>query len=371
MLSSRVRAQALIQTRQSVRRLTVSATDGSGKISSLAVKVHAGSRYATKDGVSHLLSRFNFQNTSSKSALRLVRESELLGGKFESTVDREFITLKATFLKEDLPYYVSALGDVIYKTSFKAHELSEVVLPAAKHDLAVSQTCPITQSEELLYSTVFRKDLGNPVLYDGVEKVTVEDVKAYADKVYNKENITIVGKGVNEGDLKRFVNDSLFSSLPQGTPLVKSAKPETYNGEARLRSVGESVASIAVGVAPEQFAQYELLARYLTSPLSELAPLVSKAKLDKYTNHGLFSLYVKGPDASVVASNIKKVVSELKAGKDISKAKDIAAAQLAVESEASFAPVEIKFDNVKDFKLGKFSYVAVGDVSQLPFADEL
>lgn len=350
---------------QAARKFTVSAKDGSGKISTLSVKVHGGSRYATKEGVAHLLSRFNFHNTGNKSALRLVRESELLGGKFVSTVDREYITLKATFLKEDLPYFVNALGNVLYKTSFRPYELPESVLPAAKYDLAVAQSNPINKAEEVLYNTVFRKDLGNAIFYDGADKVTLEDIKAYADKVYTKENIEIIGEGVNEADLKRFVNDSLIASLPSGTKLSTQAQPKFYSGEARVRSAGESVAAIAIPVTKEEFATYEVLSKYLTSALFELSPLVDSAKLDKYENAGLFTLFVKDSDAAVVSSNIKKIVSELKTERDLSVAKEYTSLQLALEN------VELDVSSVKKFKLGKFSYAAVGNINQLPFADEL
>ncbi|KAM3165253.1 Cytochrome b-c1 complex subunit 2, mitochondrial [Lachancea thermotolerans] len=369
MIGSRTR---MAGARQLARHYHISAKDSASKVSTLAVRVHAGARYAPKEGLAHLLSRFNFHNTGNKSALRLVRESELLGGRFESTVDREYITLKATFLKEDLPYYVSALGDVVYKTSYRPHELPESVLPAAHHDLAVAQACPVKSAENLLYSTVFRSDLGNAVLYDAVQKVSLDDIKAYADKVYTRDNIEIAGQGVNESDLKRFVNDSLFASLPQGTSLAKEATPKTFVGETRLRSAeGDSVAAIAVPVAKADFATYQVLATYLTSALSDLSPLVTKAKLDQYSNAGLFSLYVKGSDAAVVSENIKKVVAALKAGKDISAAKGAAALQLALHNETAAFPVQLSLDNVKDFKLGKFSYAAVGDVAKLPFADEL
>ncbi|EGA56338.1 Qcr2p [Saccharomyces cerevisiae FostersB] len=187
----------------SVRRLTVSARDAPTKISTLAVKVHGGSRYATKDGVAHLLNRFNFQNTNTRSALKLVRESELLGGTFKSTLDREYITLKATFLKDDLPYYVNALADVLYKTAFKPHELTESVLPAARYDYAVAEQCPVKSAEDQLYAITFRKGLGNPLLYDGVERVSLQDIKDFADKVYTKENLEVSGENVVEADLKR------------------------------------------------------------------------------------------------------------------------------------------------------------------------
>lgn len=360
MLSSRLQF-----AQQTARKFSISAKDGSGKLSTLAVKVHGGSRYADKEGIAHLLSRFNFHNTGNKSALRLVRESELLGGKFESSVDREYITLKATFLKEDLPYFVNALGNVLYKTSFRPHELPESVLPAAKYDISVSETNPINKAEDLLYNVSFRKDLGNTVLYRGVEKVTLDDIKAYANKVYTKENIEIVGQGVNEADLKRFVNDSLIGSLPTGSKLAAQAQPKFFSGEARLSAPGASVAAIAVPVTKEQFATYEVLAKYLTSALSELSPLIDSAKLDKYANAGLFSLYVKGEDASVVAENIKKVVDTLKKDVDISAAKEYTALQLSLENAS------IDVSNVKNVKLDKFSYAAVGNVAKLPFADEL
>ena len=369
MLSRSVRLQF---AKQAIRRYTVTATDNSDKISSLAIKVHAGSRYATKDGIAHLLSRYNFQNTNGKSALRLVRESELLGGQFESKVDREYITLSANFLKEDLPYFVNALSNVLYKTSFRPHELTESVLPAAQHDLSVSNLSPLQKAEDLLYEVSFRSGLGNPVLYDGVEKITLDDIKEYSNKVYTKENIEIIGTGVNEADLKRFINDSLLNTLPSGSSLVSKTPTKSYSGETRLRSEGESVAAIAIPVNIENFGEYEVLARYLTSDLTDLSVVIDSAKLDKYADTGLFSLYVKGADASVVASNIKKVVSELKQGKDISVAKEATSLLLALKNKNSLELVkDIKLDAVKNFKLSKFSYVAIGDVSKLPYLDEL
>lgn len=212
----------------SVRRLTVSARDAPTKISTLAVKVHGGSRYATKDGVAHLLNRFNFQNTNTRSALKLVRESELLGGTFKSTLDREYITLKATFLKDDLPYYVNALADVLYKTAFKPHELTESVLPAARYDYAVAEQCPVKSAEDQLYAITFRKGLGNPLLYDGVERVSLQDIKDFADKVYTKENLEVSGENVVEADLKRFVDESLLSTLPAGKSLVSKSEPKFF-----------------------------------------------------------------------------------------------------------------------------------------------
>jgi ubiquinol-cytochrome c reductase core subunit 2 len=369
MLSRRLAQSLPSSSRGYATKVTAIASEG--KVSTLTVKVNAGSRYATKDGVSHLLSRFNFQNTRSRSALRLARESELLGGEFSSTVDRDAIYLSANFLKEGLPYYVNAIADVLYKTSFRPHELPEVVLPAASYDLATALASPYYKADELLHSASFRSGLGNPLYYDGVEKVTLDDIKAFSDKVYVKENIEIFAKGVDGKALDGFVKDSALYQLPAGSSLAASAAPKFYEGvETRQRATGESVAAIAVPVKPEQFATFEVLASYLTSPLTELSQSVSKATLNRYSQAGLFTLFVKG-DAASVSANIKKVVSALKGGLDLSSATGYASVKLALANESAIAPVELDLAKVKDFKLAKFNYVALGDVSQLPYADEL
>lgn len=78
---------------------------------------------------------------------------------------------------------------------------------------------------------------------------------------------------------------------------------------------------------------------------------------------------MKNGDATVVSENIKKVVGELKKSQDISKATELAKLKLGTETSS---PVDIKFDGVKDFKLDdKFNFAAVGDVSKLPFRDQL
>jgi len=350
----------------------IQATDfEAGKVSSLTVKVNAGSRYAPKDGLSHLLSRFNFQNTKSKSALRLTRESELLGGEFSSKVDRDAIYLTANFLKENLPYFVNALGDVLYKTSFRPHEFPEIVLPAAKYDLQSAIANPIFRASELLHSITYRGDLGKPLFYDGVEKITLDDIKSYADQVYVKENIEIYGKGINQKDLDSFVKESSLFTLPEGTSLLPSKAPKTYEGvESRLRSTGASVAAIAIPVKSSDFATYEVLTQYLSSPLSELSQIISEVKFNKYAQSGLFTLAVKG-DSTTVSSNIKKIVSSLKKSTNISIANQLTAAQLALSNDSALVPLSLDVSKVKDFKLGKFNYVAVGDVNNLPYADEL
>ena len=58
------------------------------------------------------------QSTEKRSALRITRESELLGGQLMSYHTREHVVVGAKFLKEDLPYFVELLPEVLYKSKF-------------------------------------------------------------------------------------------------------------------------------------------------------------------------------------------------------------------------------------------------------------
>ena len=58
------------------------------------------------------------QNTQRRSALRITRESELLGGQLNSYHTREVLVLEASFLRDDLPYFAELLGEVVTKNKY-------------------------------------------------------------------------------------------------------------------------------------------------------------------------------------------------------------------------------------------------------------
>lgn len=345
----------------------VSAVDSSdSKISSLTFKINAGSRYSTKDGISHLLSRFNFLSTKARSALRLQREAELLGGSFKSSVSRDYITLNANFLKEDLPFFVNAFSDVLTAPSFKDYNLPEIVLPAAQYDLSVASACPFFKSIEESFAISFRNDLGKPLYYDGVAPISLEEIEEFSKKVYTQNNIEISGQGINEADLTKFVTHSSFSSLPEGSSLLASAAPKTFVGvESRIRSTGSSVLTLSIPVLSKDFATYQVLSTYLSSSLFASSESISNVSFDKFNNAGLFTLSVAGSNAASISSAFKSIVKTLKSGVELSSAVPLTKTSLALASES------LDVAAVKNFKLGKFNYVAVGNVSELPFADEL
>lgn len=61
---------------------------------------------------------YRFKSTTKRSALRIQREAELLGGELSAYHSRESLVLQAKFLREDLPYFAEVLAEVICKTKF-------------------------------------------------------------------------------------------------------------------------------------------------------------------------------------------------------------------------------------------------------------
>lgn len=58
------------------------------------------------------------QNTWKRSALRITRETELLGGDYSSYHSRENLVIGAKFLRDDLPYFAELIGETISQTKF-------------------------------------------------------------------------------------------------------------------------------------------------------------------------------------------------------------------------------------------------------------
>jgi ubiquinol-cytochrome c reductase core subunit 2 len=62
------------------------------------------------------------KNTQRRSALRITRESELLGGQLTASHTREAVVLQASFLREDLPYFAELLAEVVSSTKYTSKD---------------------------------------------------------------------------------------------------------------------------------------------------------------------------------------------------------------------------------------------------------
>ncbi|KAK6460392.1 ubiquinol-cytochrome-c reductase complex core protein 2 mitochondrial precursor [Scheffersomyces coipomensis] len=361
-------AQAVVKT---------TAKDTSGNLTNLTVVVNNAGAKVGKSGIAHLLSKFNFLNTGAKSALRFTRESELLGAQFSSNVTRDALVLNTSFLKADLPYFVEALGNVLVNTSFRPHELVENVYPTAKADYETAIKSNSYVGLEELHELSFRKGLGNGLLYDGSNKITLDEIKQFAQQAYTKSNVSVFGAGAVEEDLVKFINESPFAELPTGET-IKSSVSIFKGKESRIKTYGESAVLVGIPIKPTEFGKFEVLSSAIGSsvlssdisaPLFNLPGVDASSTVLKYQDAGLFVITIKGASSADVSAAVKQVKKIVESA-DLKSATKKAELSIALQSTFE-APLSLKVDATTPIKLVEFNYVAVGEVDALPYADEL
>lgn len=384
--------------------VSVTARDDQRPVSQLSLVVKAGSRYQPAPGVARVLEKFAYRNTEERSALRLVRETELLGGQLSTQLNRENLVLTAKFLREDLPYFVKALGDVAKSTVFRPHELVEDVAPLTKLEYSIVRSSkPDVVAMEAAHEAVFRKGLGNSLYANlDVTPVTLDAVKTFGKEAYTKSNVKLVASGVVPDDLNDLV-EKHFKHLSSGAALESPAST-FYAGEARIpapESTGDSVV-LAFPVKPSPV--NTVIANVLGAvnpvkwsvghnPLAVAAAksgATFKAQVHSYSDADLITITVNGDSTSVVRSGAQEVARVIKeAGASVNDdavKRAVAQATFAnlARSEvdivsAALAPAvdysTIKTQDVKSalesLAKGKVALGAVGQVHELPYLDEL
>ncbi|VEU22026.1 DEKNAAC103007 [Brettanomyces naardenensis] len=341
-------------------------------VSSLKVLVKGAGSKDTPSGLSHLLASSAFLDTASKSALRLKRESELLGGSYKASVTRDALVLEATFLKEDLPFFVNAIGSTLTETSFKNHEFNELVLPFATYTGAKANSSPSFEALEELHAISFKRGLGQPLYYDGVKSYSAVDLSLFAESLYTSENVEIIGSNVVEEDLARFVKESPLSELPAAKNETTAEKPKqkTYTGvESRIRKPGQTVAVIGLPVASADVPTYKLVSAAVVSAIPDTYEATVKADVLSYEQSGLLYVSIASDDAAEVGSLLKKAAAALEkaSGSSLTKYKPLAS-YIAGADGSSAKDLESAKTSVK---IPKFNLVVVGDVDSVPLADEL
>ncbi|KAG7822902.1 hypothetical protein KL909_003505 [Ogataea angusta] len=343
-------------------KVTTVEAPGSG-VSSLKVIVKNAGSKASAPGLAHLLASSSFLNTEARSGLRLKRESELLGGEYKATVTRDSLVLEAKFLKEALPYYVTAIGDVLTGTLFRPHELAEIALPYSKTEAAAANSSPEFKALEALHAITFRTGLGKPLYYDGSKSYTSEDIAQYAKSVFLDGNVEVVGSNVVEADLKKFISESPLSKLPAGE--TSPAPQKSVAGQdARIRQAGPT--SAAIGVAASDVATYSLLAAYAKSSLPASSSAAVDAKVVPYDGAALFYISITSPSGAETGALVSQAAKLFKQAKGLSKYKALATYNQAVQGSS------IDISAAKDsVSVPKFNLAVVGDVDAVPYADEL
>ncbi|KAF4625734.1 hypothetical protein G7Y89_g12427 [Cudoniella acicularis] len=221
-----------------VSGVKVASRDVAGPTTKLAIVAKAGTRYQPLPGLTVGLEQFAFKNTQKRSALRITRESELLGGQLTSYHTRESLVIEAKFLREDLPYFTELLGEVISQTKYTAHEYHEEVEEVIK----LSQKKLLANVSELAINSAhglaFHRGLGTPLYPSSSTPLSKylneESIRQFALDAYAKPNIAIVANGASQAELSKWVGE-FFGEVPASSTFKLSSEPtKYYGGEERI-----------------------------------------------------------------------------------------------------------------------------------------
>jgi len=381
--------------------------------------VKAASRFESKPGVAHALKNFAFKSTAKRSALGSVRESELYGGVLSATLSREHLALTAEFLRGDEEFFVDLLTSFITSAKFTRHEFEEYVLPTIESEIQAASTAPATHAIELAHALAFRSGLGSSLFASSHNSITAGDVKSFAASAFTKGNVAVLGTGIEQSTLAHLVEKSL-GSAPASTTAPTTPASSYFGGETRLEAHGvPQTVFIGFGATGAPAAELAAFSAHLSpqpsikwsqglSPIAVSIPegtTVQSVYLP-YSDATLFGLLVQGTTAAGVTEARKAAVKALKSAaatggvkgeelkKAVAKAKFAAASaidgrdgfvsvlgsKVLAGSQASLDGTLSSLDKVtatgfskaaSTLVKGKPTYVAIGDVQTLPYADEL
>ncbi|CAN8103957.1 unnamed protein product [Discula destructiva] len=234
-----------------INGINVASRDPRSPTTRLTVVAKAGTRYQPLPGLSVGLEEFAFKNTDKRSALRITRESELLGGQLKAYHTREALVVEAAFLREDLPYFTELLGEVITKTRYTTHEFHEEVETLLQLKQSKLAHNAMAQALDNAHAVAFHKGLGSSIypssstsLGPYLNEHTVAD---FAQAVYTKPNIAIVADGATQANLSKWI-EPFFKDVPSASqsPLqLHTAASKYYGGEQRTSLTGTNALVIA------------------------------------------------------------------------------------------------------------------------------
>ena len=219
--------------------------------------------------------------------------------------------------------FVDILSSFLTSAKFTRHEYEEYVKPLIEAEVEVASSDPTTRAIELAHNLAFRSGLGSPLFAPAHNSTTVEDVKSFASSVFTKENIAVLGTGIEHSKLAQ-LSEKAFN-LQASTASTPPAS-KYYGGESRLESsTGPQTVFIGFGASGGPSADLAALWAYLSPEpsvkwsegLSSIAASIPKDSSVQslylpYSDGTLLGLLVQGATAASVKEAGKASVQALK-----------------------------------------------------------
>jgi ubiquinol-cytochrome c reductase core subunit 2 len=253
----------------------------------------------------------------------------------------------------DRAHFVDLLASVLTTTRYTPHEFAESVLPSVHAETSEASNNPAVTALDLAHTLAFRSGLGASLFASPHAHFGPEDARSFAHTAFSKQNVAVVGTGIDGDLLSRLVSHSLVSLASSSS--AAPAPTKYFGGENRVAAGGhgQQPQTIFVGYGTTTPKLHELatLKEYLaphphlkwthgsTGGLFEGLPAHARVEpvLLPYTDAALFGVLIQAPTTNEVRQAGKVVANVLKGAAGSVKAEDLKKAVCKAKFDAASA----------------------------------
>jgi predicted Zn-dependent peptidase len=205
----------------------------------MGVWMRAGSRHEVPElnGISHFVEHMVFKGTKSRSAQRIAREVDAIGGNLDAFTGKETVCFNIKILDEHVTTALDVLSDLVLNPVFAAEEIARergVILEEIKMD----EDSPDTLVHEIFTQNFWKgHPLGKPILgtRETVRSFEQNTLLRFFEQRFQAGNMVFSAAGNIEHDGFVELVARYFSSLAPGSALSDSAAP-TVTPRIHLRN---------------------------------------------------------------------------------------------------------------------------------------
>jgi predicted Zn-dependent peptidase len=195
----------------------------------MGVWMRAGSRHEVPElnGISHFVEHMVFKGTKSRTAQRIAREVDAIGGNLDAFTGKETVCFNVKVLDDHVPVALDVLSDLVLNPVFANEEISRergVILEEIKMD----EDNPDTLVHEI-FTQSFWKDhpLGKPILgtRETVKSFEQNTLLRFFEQRFRADNMVFSAAGNLEHDSFVELVARHFSSLAPGSVANDTVAP--------------------------------------------------------------------------------------------------------------------------------------------------
>ncbi len=222
------------------------------------VRTGARDEASELNGVSHFLEHMAFKGTERFTADDVNRIFDEVGAEYNASTSEEVTLFYGAILPEYLPQTFELLAGILYPTL--RQDDFDMEKKVILEEISMYQDQPMHVAYDHAMQTHFKGHaLGKSILgpYEGIEVLTVEQMRDYHATHYRGGNITLAVAGNTDWDQIVKLAEQYCGSIPSGTIERPIVEPQSQGGLSLVANDGR-VQQHVVQMTPAPSAQDEL-----------------------------------------------------------------------------------------------------------------